>query len=47
MLGEGEKTLTELVEYMLNNGNKLPTYEILKQIPGIAFSTNKFNKLNP
>ena len=36
MLGEGELTLTELVKVMLNNKNKLPSYKVLKQIPGIA-----------
>ena len=42
MLGEGELTLTELVNYMMNNGNKLPSIDILKKIPGIAFSENNF-----
>ena len=45
MLGEGEKTLSELVGCMLNNENKLPSYDTLKQIPGIAFVKNSF-KLN-
>ena len=36
MLGEGEITLTDLVGRMINNGNKLPPYEELKKIPGIA-----------
>jgi len=44
MLGEGELTLTDLVEQMLKNNNKLPSYEKLKLIPGIAFKT-KLNEL--
>ena len=40
MLGEGEVTLTELVSYMINHGNKLPSIDILKKKPGIAFSEN-------
>ena len=41
MLGEGELTLTDLVEQMLKNNNKLPSYEKLKLIPGIAFKTKR------
>ena len=37
MLGEGKKTLTDLVERMINNNNKLPKQEELKEMPGIAF----------
>ena len=37
LLGEGEKTLTDLVKRMINNNNKLPSQEELKEIPGIAF----------
>ena len=36
MLGEGEITLTELVKFMIENNNKLPPYDVLKQMPGIA-----------
>ena len=42
MLGEGEHTLTDLVEKMINNKNKLPTTNVLKKIPGIAFSEENF-----
>ena len=41
MLGEGELTLTDLVGQMLKNNNKLPSYEKLKLIPGIAFKTKR------
>ena len=37
MLGEGEKTLTELVKLMIKNDKKLPSQEALKELPGIAF----------
>ena len=37
ILGEGEITLSELVGYMMNNNNQLPTYDCLKKIPGISF----------
>tara|TARA_B100001540_G_scaffold284486_1_gene276838 strand:- start:14650 stop:16323 length:1674 start_codon:yes stop_codon:yes gene_type:complete len=37
LLGEGEKTLTDLVKRMINNNNKLPSQKELKEIPGIAF----------
>jgi amino acid adenylation domain-containing protein/non-ribosomal peptide synthase protein (TIGR01720 family) len=37
VLGEGELTLAELVEKMIQNNNHLPGDEILKNIPGIAF----------
>jgi len=41
MLGEGEITITELVGLMMNNNNKLPSYEILKKINGIAIRDKK------
>jgi len=41
MLGEGELTLTDLVGQMIKNNNKLPTYEKLKLIPGIAFQNKR------
>ncbi|NIM12655.1 MAG: amino acid adenylation domain-containing protein, partial [Candidatus Aminicenantes bacterium] len=41
VLGEGELTLGELVETMMENGNKLPGEEVLKEIQGIAFSIDK------
>lgn len=37
--GEGEHTLGELVEKMLENGKKIPSEEVLKNIRGIAFMT--------
>lgn len=42
MLGEGELTLTDLVGRMIINGNNLPGYDELKQIPGIAFKEKLF-----
>ena len=41
MLGEGELTLTDLGGQMIKNNNKLPTYEKLKLIPGIAFQNKR------
>ena len=46
ILGEGEITLTELVGSMMNNKNKLPTVEELKEIPGIAFIDRRVYKKN-
>jgi amino acid adenylation domain-containing protein/non-ribosomal peptide synthase protein (TIGR01720 family) len=37
VLGEGELTLAELVEKMIQNNKHLPGDEILKHIPGIVF----------
>jgi radical SAM superfamily enzyme YgiQ (UPF0313 family) len=37
VLGEGEKTFTELVRAIIENEGKLPGGEVLKEIPGIAF----------
>ncbi len=45
MLGEGENTLSELVNEMMKNNNKLPNEEILSKIPGMAFK-NKEKFLN-
>jgi amino acid adenylation domain-containing protein len=42
VLGEGEKTLGELVEIMMENNNQLPGEDILAKIPGIAFRKNKY-----
>ena len=36
MIGEGEKTLSELAGLMIKNNNQLPDYNILKTISGIA-----------
>ena len=44
MLGEGEITLADLVGRMINNGNKLPPYDELKQIPGIALLEKPFHQ---
>jgi len=41
VLGEGEITLGQLVEYMLENNKKLPPENLLETIPGIAFVKNK------
>ncbi len=41
MLGEGENTLSELVNQMMKNNNKLPSDEILSQIPGMAFKNKE------
>ena len=41
MLGEGEITVTELVGFMMNNGNQLPSYDILKKMNGIAIREQK------
>ncbi len=41
ILGEGELTLKELVEKMLDNGWKLPGEEVLSTIKGIAFANTK------
>ena len=40
-LGEGEVTVSELVSEMIKNGNKLPSKEILREIPGLAFVDEK------
>jgi amino acid adenylation domain-containing protein len=47
VLGEGELTLAELVEKMIENHHQLPGEEIVSQIWGIAFvkSKDKFNRL--
>lgn len=37
VIGEGEKTFYELIDEAMKNGNKLPGFEVLKKIPGIAF----------
>ena len=45
ILGEGENTLSELVNEMIENYNNLPSEEILSKIPGMAFkSKEKFLK---
>jgi radical SAM superfamily enzyme YgiQ (UPF0313 family) len=45
ILGEGEKTLTELVGSMMNNGYKLPSERELEWIPGIAFQAKQMAKI--
>jgi len=37
IIAEGELALSEILEKMLDNNNKLPNVKILKNIPGIAF----------
>ncbi len=37
VLGEGEITFAEVVEACIVNGNRLPAYDVLATIPGIAF----------
>jgi amino acid adenylation domain-containing protein len=37
VLGEGEITISELIEKMLENNGKLPEEGILREIPGLAF----------
>jgi amino acid adenylation domain-containing protein len=37
VLGEGELTVAQLMEKVMENGKKLPDDEILKNIPGLAF----------
>jgi amino acid adenylation domain-containing protein len=41
VLGEGELILAELVEKMMENGNKMPNEEVLKTTKGISFIKNK------
>lgn len=38
ILGEGEKTLCEIIEKIIDNNNKLPDRETLEKIQGIAFA---------
>jgi amino acid adenylation domain-containing protein len=42
VLGEGEFTLAELVEKMMQNGYSLPGDETLQEITGIAFVKNRY-----
>jgi amino acid adenylation domain-containing protein len=44
VLGEGEITLVELIEKILENQGKLPGEEILEKIPGLAFIPGKRNQ---
>ncbi len=45
-IAEGEITLFEFINAMIDNGKQLPKFEILKKIKGIAFShKNKSNNL--
>ncbi|NIM13188.1 MAG: amino acid adenylation domain-containing protein, partial [Candidatus Aminicenantes bacterium] len=45
VMGEGELTLGQLVEKMMENGNKLPDKEVLQQIRGIVFLENQYRAL--
>ena len=40
VIAEGEITLAEILEKMLDNNRKLPGIEVLKKIPGIALHRN-------
>lgn len=37
IIGEGEITLSEIIEKMMNNSKKMPDEEVLKEIKGVAF----------
>ncbi len=41
ILGEGELTLTELVDFVIKNDKKMPDKEVLSKINGIAFDEGK------
>lgn len=41
VLGEGELTLAELIEKIIENGGKLPHPDVLKNIKGIAFNQSQ------
>jgi amino acid adenylation domain-containing protein len=41
VLGEGEITLSEIIERFIKNNNKIPGEEVLREIPGIAFVPGK------
>lgn len=41
VLREGEETFAELIETMIENGNKLPLKEVLETIDGVAFIPDK------
>ncbi|MCU0289540.1 MAG: AMP-binding protein, partial [Acidobacteria bacterium] len=41
VLGEGELTLAQLVETMMANNYRLPGRETLREIPGLAFSSER------
>ncbi len=49
VLGEGENTLTELVDAMMKNNNQLPSEENLSKISGMAFKRKEkvINKIIP
>jgi len=42
VLGEGELTLAQLVGKMIENNYRLPGQDVLKEIPGMAFSTGSY-----
>ncbi|HLP62306.1 MAG TPA: condensation domain-containing protein, partial [Candidatus Deferrimicrobium sp.] len=43
VLGEGELTLAQLVGKMIENNYRLPGQEVLREIPGMAFSTGSYS----
>ena len=42
ILGEGEKTVADLIGRMIKNNNKFPSNDELKEVPGIAFRDDSF-----
>jgi amino acid adenylation domain-containing protein/non-ribosomal peptide synthase protein (TIGR01720 family)/FkbM family methyltransferase len=46
VMGEGELTFTELVEKILENNGQLPGEDVLKEIPGIGYITEREKKIN-
>ena len=46
VIGEGETTLTEIIEKFINNGRKKLTYDELINLNGIAFSEKNINNAN-
>ncbi|MEI7943047.1 MAG: AMP-binding protein, partial [Candidatus Riflemargulisbacteria bacterium] len=47
VIGEGEETFVQLIQEVINNNNKLPSYEVLKNISGIAFRMKGKERRNP
>ncbi|MFC2145777.1 amino acid adenylation domain-containing protein [Acidobacteriota bacterium] len=45
VLGEGELTLSELIEAMLENNCEFPGYDVLKKIAGLAFIPRLYAKV--
>jgi amino acid adenylation domain-containing protein len=47
VLGEGEITFVQLIESMMEHGKRLPSYDILGKIPGLAFASSKLQARRP